>query len=95
MKRNRESRSRIKLVQEKNLTKAEQRILDSTLAEQGKRYSIAYIQHRNGMIFTYDFIIAAGRGATAFRNLAVATSEAVLAARGLAKAARKIGRDAI
>ena len=51
-RRNRESRSRIKLIQERCLNKEEQASMDKALLKQKKRYTTAYGDYRNGTFLT-------------------------------------------
>ena len=76
MKRNCESKCRIKLIQEKNLSKEEQRFLDIALARLKKSYSAAYTDYCNGLFFTYDMAIGARRASRAFAKTGVSASEA-------------------
>ena len=80
-RRNRESRARIKLIQEKNLTKEEQRALDNILIQHNKRYSVAYSDYRNNhfYFYTYDLAIGMKRAAQAFAQAGVSASEATKA----------------
>lgn len=76
MKRNRESKCRIKLIQEKNLSKEEQRALDAILSQQNKRYSTAYADYRNGLFSPYDLAVGMMRVGRAFAKAGKSASEA-------------------
>ena len=76
MKRNRESKCRIKLIQEKNLSKAEQRFLDSILKKDKKSYSAAYTDHCNGLFVVYDMAIGMFRASRSVVKAGVAAREA-------------------
>lgn len=80
-RRNRESRSWIKLIQEKHLTKEEQRALDAILTQHNKRYSTAYDEYRNNHFFfcAYDTAVGMKRAAQAFAQAGVSASEAAKA----------------
>ena len=80
-KRNRESRSRIKLIQEKHLTKEEQRALEAILTQHNKRYSVAYSDYRNNHFYfcAYDLAIGMKRAAQAFAQAGVSASKATKA----------------
>ena len=87
-RRNRESRSRIKLIQEKHLTKEEQASIDNALLKQKKRYTTAYADYRNGLYFPYDLVIGLMRGSRACAEAGVSASRAADAMRNLAEAAK-------
>ena len=77
-RRNRESRSRIKLIQEKNLNKEEQQALEAILTQHNKRYSTAYDEYRNNHLFfcAYDMAVGMKRAAQAFVQAGVSASKA-------------------
>lgn len=87
-RRNRESRSRIKLIQEKHLSKEEQAYIGNALLKQKKRYTAAYTDYRNGLFFSYDLVIGMMRGFRAFAEAGVSASRAADAMRSLAEAAK-------
>lgn len=87
-RRNRESRSRIKLIQEKHLTKEEQAFIGNALLKQKKRYSAAYADYRKGLFFSYDMAIGLMRGSRACAEAGVSASRAADAMRNLAEAAK-------
>lgn len=87
-RRNRESRSRIKLIQEKHLNKEEQVFIDNALLKQKKRYTTAYADYRNGLYFSYDMAIGLMRGFRACAKAGVSASQATEAMRNLAEAAK-------
>lgn len=88
MKRNRESKCRIKLIQEKNLSKEEQRALDAILTQQNKRYSTAYADYRNGLLLPYDLAVGMMRVGRAFAKAGKSASEAARAILNLEEAWR-------
>ncbi|MBR5022833.1 MAG: hypothetical protein IKY18_06505 [Oscillospiraceae bacterium] len=87
-RRNRESRSRIKLIQEKRLTKEEQAYIGNALLKQKKRYTAAYTDYRNGLYFSYDLVIGMMRGSRACAAAGVSVSQVTDAVRNLAEAAK-------
>lgn len=87
-RRNRESRSRIKLIQEKNLTKEEQAYIGNALQKQKKRYATAYTDYRNGLYFSYDMVIGMMRGSRACAKAGASVSQVTDAIRNLAEAAK-------
>lgn len=87
-RRNRESRSRIKLIQEKHLTKEEQAYIGNALLKQKKRYTAAYTDYRNGLYFSYDLVIGMMRGSRACAAAGVSVSQVTDAVRNLAEAAK-------
>jgi len=88
MKRNRESSCRIKLIQEKNLSKKEQKILMNALQSQAKSYAQAYHDYRSGYTFPYDVIIGITRSAAVFRKLSMSTFECTMALEVFSDSAR-------
>ncbi len=88
MKRNRESKCRIKLIQEKNLSKEEQVFIDNALSKQKKRYTTAYTDYRNGLYFFYDLAIGMMRGSRGFAKAGISGIQAADAFRNLAEAAQ-------
>ena len=87
-RRNRESRSRIKLIQEKHLSKEEQAYIGNALLKQKKRYTAAYTDYRNGLYFSYDLVIGMMRGSRACAAAGVSVSQVTEAVRNLAEAAK-------
>ena len=88
MKRNRESKCRIKLIQEKNLSKVEQQALDAILAKQNKRYSAAYEDYRNGLFSSYDLALGMVRVGRAFAKTGKSANEVTRAILDLEEAWR-------
>ena len=87
-RRNRESRSRIKLIQERCLNKEEQASIDKALLKQKKRYTTAYGDYRNGLYFSYDLVIGLMRGSRACAKAGASVSQVTDAVRNLAEAAK-------
>lgn len=87
-RRNRESRSRIKLIQERCLNKEEQAYIGNALQKQKKRYTTAYTDYRNGLYFSYDMVIGMMRGSRACVKAGVSASRAADAMRNLAEAVK-------
>lgn len=89
-RRNRESRARIKLIQERHYTKEEQRAFDTLLSDQKKRYADAYADYCKGYLFSYDMAVGLMRGARAIWNCGVSAQKAVEAIKAFNDALRAV-----
>ena len=87
-RRNRESRARIKLIQEMHFDKEEQASIDSDLARLKKRYTTAYADYHSGLCFFYDMVIGLKRGSRACAKAGVSVSQVTEAILNLAEAAK-------
>lgn len=83
-----ERRYRMKIIQENQYNKAEQRILDEAVAEMRRSYKDIYEAQRGGALYWFMLVIASMRVSRAFINVGNSTKDIAEAARKFGEAAR-------
>lgn len=85
----RESKYRVKIIQERHYNKGEQRILDQAAAENGYTYKRIYNAHRRGETYAFMAVIAMTRASKAFAGIGIAASDMAESFGRLAEASGK------
>jgi len=88
MKRNRESKCRMKIIQELHLDKGSQQFLDEHFAKTNKRYATAYAEFRSGKTAFWFALIGMRLMATMSYKAGASISQATEAIKRLAESAR-------
>lgn len=78
----------MKIIQENNYNKAEQKILDEAAVEMPRSYKDIYEAQRGGALYWFMLIIASMRVSRAFINVGNSTKDVAEAARKFREAAR-------
>lgn len=82
-----ERRYRMKIIQENNYNKAEQKILDEAAAEMPRSYKDIYEAQRGGAVYFFMAVIGSMKATKAFSNVENSLN-------GLAEATKEFGRMA-
>lgn len=88
----REARYRMKIIQENNYNKAEQKILDEAAAEMPRSYKDIYEAQKSGVIYWFMAVIGAERTARAFFNMGNSFNEFAEAFEEYSKTAKEMCR---
>lgn len=83
-----ERRYRMKIIQENQYNKAEQRILDEAASEMPRSYEDIYEAQRGGAVYWFMAVISSMRVSRAFCNVGNSTKDIAEAARKFGEAAR-------
>ena len=84
-----EHRYRMKIIQENNYNKAEQKILDEAAMEMPSRYEDIYEAQRGGAVYCFMAIIGSVRAAKAFANMGNSLDEMTEGIRDIGRAAKE------